>query len=113
MENADFAKCKKCNTLWKNRNDFITDTEVEIFAYQVHFENLKEGLFLFNHSCGDTIALKAAEFSDLYTGKVFDKSQAGTENCGEHCMHANDLDPCPAACECAYVREIIQIIKNS
>jgi hypothetical protein len=36
----------------------------------------------------------------------------GTAECPEFCLHRSKLNPCPAKCECAYIREIIQAIKN-
>ena len=35
-----------------------------------------------------------------------------TTECPEFCLHKSELRPCPAKCECAYVREIIQVIKD-
>jgi hypothetical protein len=83
-----------------------------MIGYQPLFEKLTAGLFLFNHSCGTTLATPAEAFQDLYDGPIFTERLNGTEECGGHCLHEDDLGPCPAKCECAYVREIMQVILN-
>lgn len=35
-----------------------------------------------------------------------------TDKCSDYCLNKDDLRPCPVECECAYVREVIQIIKH-
>jgi hypothetical protein len=81
-----------------------------MIGYQVNFEDLKAGLFLFNHSCGTTLSVAAEEFQDFYDGPMFVERLDGTSECGGYCVHERDLRPCPASCECAYVREIMQVI---
>lgn len=111
-EKAIFKECSVCNFQWPLRKEFLRDPNIEIIGYQVHFEELTEGLFLFNHSCKGTLAITAKEFNDLYDGPIFAERATGSDDCPGHCLHQNDLDPCPAKCECAYVREIIQVIKH-
>jgi hypothetical protein len=91
---------------------FLGDPNLTIIGYQVSFEELVEGLFLFNHSCETTLGVKAGKFQDLYPGPIFDNRLSGKADCPEYCLRRNDLRPCPAKCEFAYVREIIQIIRN-
>ena len=81
-------------------------------GYQARFKALKAGIFLFNHSCGTTIALQAGVFEDMYKGPIFQKRAAGTEECPGYCLVKHELRPCPVQCECAFVREIIQAIKR-
>ena len=96
--------------VWETRNDFLNDPDISIVGYQVHFEELHEGLFLFNHSCNSTIAIKAGLFRDLYDGQMFEDRLTGTDECPGYCLIKYELKPCPAKCECAYVREIIRLI---
>lgn len=112
MEKHLFKTCTICEAIWQTRDDFLADPDIFIVGYQVHFNALTEGLFLFNHSCRGTLAIKAGEFEDLYKGPVFQKRLTGTGECREHCLHSEDLDPCPAECECAFVREIVQIVNG-
>jgi hypothetical protein len=106
-----FKTCPTCDHVWQNREDFLSDEEIQVVGYQVHFEDLKLGLFLFNHrECGSCIALEAGGFRDLYDGEIFSERLTGGPNCPGHCLHEEMLGPCPAACECAYVREILDII---
>jgi hypothetical protein len=58
------------------------------------------------------LAIRAGAFEDLYNGPVFKKRVTGSEECPEYCLHEDELLPCPNQCECAYVREVIQIVKN-
>jgi len=107
-----FKKCHKCNFKWKDRNEFIDDKRTNIIGYQAHFEHLEAGLFLFNHDCGTTLALEVHHFKDLYNGEIFQENKRGSEECPGYCLRTSELRPCPAKCECAFVREIIQIIKQ-
>jgi hypothetical protein len=111
-DDLPFKKCHKCWFVWSTREAFLEDPDLTIIGYQVHFQELTAGLFLFNHSCGTTLAVEAGRFQDLYAGPIFDDNLAGTADCPEYCLRKNNLQPCPAKCEFAYVREIIQIIKK-
>ena len=52
------------------------------------------------------------EFQDLYSGEIFVERATGSAQCPGHCLHQDNLLPCPARCECAYVREVMQIIRQ-
>ena len=109
----EFKKCTSCGYQWKTRNDFLQDSALDLIGYQVNFDNLNLGLFLFNHlECGTTLGLAAALFRDLYDGPVYGQRHTLTEKCPEYCLRERQLDPCPAECECAYVREIIQLVRR-
>jgi hypothetical protein len=109
----EFKKCTFCGHRWQLREDFLQDAALELIGYQVNFDHLHLGLFLFNHlACGTTIGLEAGLFSDLYEGPVYKQRQTGTDRCPEYCLHERQLKPCPAECECRYVREIIQTVRQ-
>ncbi|MDO9578608.1 MAG: hypothetical protein Q7J16_12045 [Candidatus Cloacimonadales bacterium] len=93
-------------------DDFIYDPEIEIIGYQVHFKDLEKGFFLFNHSCRGTMSINVEEFSDMYQGPIFQERLTGSDQCSGYCLHHSNLKPCSEKCECAYVREVIQIIKD-
>ena len=107
-----FKQCSTCGFKWSSRDQFLEDPDVELVGYQVNFEELLAGFFLFNHSCGTTLAIPVEPFEDLYDGPVFRERATGSEACPEHCLHEENLIPCPTHCECAFVREIIQYIKS-
>ncbi len=109
---TNFKTCPNCGEEWKTRSDFINNPELEIIGYQVHFKNLEKGFFLFNHSCKGTLTIPVDAFSDMYKGPIFTERLTGSDKCSGHCLHESNLKPCPAKCECAYVREVIQIIKK-
>ncbi|MBM4147507.1 MAG: hypothetical protein FJ224_00475 [Lentisphaerae bacterium] len=112
---AVFRTCQGCGFSWKTRRDFVLDPAIHIVGYQANFVNLDAGCFLFNHMtgrCGTTLALNVAAFSDLYAGPVFLERATRTAACAGHCLHSDNMEPCPARCECAYVREILQMIRR-
>lgn len=114
-KSQDFKICTMCKERWKERTAFLSDPSLEMIGYQADIENLEYGLFLFNHhkkDCGSTIAVRVHKFRDLYTGPVYSTCLLGTEECHELCLHKKNLEPCPAKCECSYVRDLVQIVKN-
>ena len=108
-----FKKCPKCNFVWNRREGFLSDQNLNIIGYEVSDGGLVDGLLLFNHSCGTTLALKVKKFKDLYDGPIFKERLDGSDDCPGYCFYKSNLEPCPAKCECAYVREIIQILRKS
>jgi hypothetical protein len=109
----EFKKCTFCGHRWQSRKDFLEDATTEMIGYQVNFDDLHLGLFLFNHLvCGTTLGIPAGVFQDLYNGPVYSERLLDTEQCPGYCVHENQLDPCPAKCECVYVREIMQTVRN-
>jgi hypothetical protein len=107
-----FKQCPKCFFEWPRRVDFLADSNLEVIGYQVNYISLKAGIFLFNHDCSGTLAIPAGEFMDLYNGPIFKERATDSPECQGHCLHEEDLASCPARCECAFVREILQLIKN-
>lgn len=108
-----FKTCPSCSTIWALREGFLNDPEIELIGYQVNFELLALGLFLFNHhSCKTTLAVRAAEFGDLRTGPVYAERKTNQTECPGYCLRAPELAPCPAACECAWVRRLLQVIRE-
>ena len=107
-----FKICPVCDFPWPTREAFLRDPALKLIGYQVNFAKLKLGHFLFNHSCKATLGVHANAFWDLYQGTVFMERATGGDQCPEYCLHQDVLDPCQAQCECAFVREILQVIKN-
>ena len=107
-----FKECPMCGSPWESRDDFLSDPCVEIIGYQACFKELTAGYFLFNHSCEGTLALLVEEFEDLYDGPVYEEQKTGTDECPQYCLRKEELAPCPARCECAFVREIIQLVRR-
>ncbi|MEI6786874.1 MAG: hypothetical protein WCL49_00180 [bacterium] len=110
----NFRDCT-CGFSWKTREDFLGDPNISIVGYQVNFEHLREGFFLFNHlenKCFTTMSIQAAEFLDLYNGTIFQERREGSAKCSGQCLHQSNLAPCPAQCECAYVLEVVNLVKN-
>jgi len=113
MVKNPFKICSACNFVWAERNVFLGDHGIKATGYQVDFNRLKSGLFLFKHaSCHSTISIPAGEFTDLYNGEIFEMRSTGKGDCPGYCLRKNELRPCPAKCECAFVREVLQLVKN-
>ncbi len=107
---SPFKRCS-CGTVWMTRQVFLDDSDVTLVGYQVDFEALHLGMILFNHRCRTTMSMDAGLFRDLHSGPVFTKRATGSESCPGHCVHRDNLERCPVECECAYIREILQIIR--
>jgi hypothetical protein len=91
----------------------LGDPDIELAGYQPSFEDLESGLFLFNHrSCASTLAIAAREFRPLYGGPVLASRSAQPDACPSYCQHQSDLTSCPVECECAYVRDVAEAIRN-
>jgi len=101
-----------CKAVWQTRDDFLSDPDIELIGYQAHFEELKAGFLLFNHVCHTTLAIAVDALCDLYDGPIFQQRATGGPDCQGYCLRREELRPCPACCECAYVREILQIVGN-
>lgn len=108
-----FKQCPNCGATWHTRQRFLDDPAVDLVGYQVNFEQLELGLFLFNHlECRSTMAVWAQAFRDLYSGPVYLQRLTGSDTCPAYCLRQDELDPCPAVCECAWVRELLQVIRR-
>lgn len=114
-EEKYFKICSMCSTKWETRDDFINDPLLFINGYQAHFERLGQSLFYFTHQkegCFSTITIKAEEFLSLYSGKKYKERRTNKEDCPQYCFEKEQLDRCDTFCECAFNREIIEIIKT-
>ena len=108
-----FKACSCSKTSWFSRNEFLGDSNIDLVGYQANFGDFVLGLFLFNHlTCQSTIGIPASLFTDLHDGPVFSDCLAGSEQCPGYCLHSEVLHPCRAECEGAYVREILQILRD-
>lgn len=108
-----FKECSRCGFSWDSREQFLHDPKVQVVGYQASFDHLEGGLFLFNHACKTTLALAVKDFADLYCGAIFETRRKDTPECPQFCLNHDDLRPCPIQCECAFVREILQIVRQS
>jgi hypothetical protein len=111
-KSESFLKCSLCHRNWPSRDAFLADPDVELCGYQADFDELIAGIFLFKHRCGNTLGLMAGDFSDLHDGPIFVERLTGSEHCAGYCRQKNALNPCLAHCECAFVREILQVVRQ-
>ena len=110
--NDHFKTCPLCSKVWTSRENFLKDRDIELVGYQVDFEEVTLGLFLFNHNtCRTTLAIQARQLKDLYIGPIFKERMTGQKDCPGDGLRRSALEPCPAECECAWVRGLLQIIR--
>jgi hypothetical protein len=108
-----YKTCSACSRTWITRDRFLSDPDVVVIGYQAYFKELELGLFLFNHTvCGTTLGIKAGNFVDLSSGPVFRERLTGTDQCPGYCIHECELSPCPQECECAYIRDVMNIVNH-
>ena len=110
-----FKQCPCCQRSWESRDQFLEDPGLELSGYQADLEFLEEGLFYFNHKaegCGSTIVLGVSQFLDLYTGPRYTERLTLLEGCPRYCIDKAQMNRCEAVCECAFVREVLQIVKQ-
>ena len=101
-----FKTCTSCRREWATRDDFLSDRTVEFVGYQSWLPDPILGLFLFNHDCGTTLAIKAGEFEDLYQGPIYRSSLAGSKECAGYCHSEGETNACALECECAWVGQV-------
>ena len=115
MDEMIFKKCPGCSCQWSSQDLFLSDPTVKLTGYKADFETLDLGLFFFTHSdgkCGSTMALQVKDFRNLYHGNFYPDRRTGSPECPLYCKDQQQLNRCDALCECAFAREIMQIIKH-
>jgi hypothetical protein len=104
-----------CSTQWNTLDQFLDDKSLELNGYQADFEKPEWSLFYFTHhieGCYSTMVIEAKQFLGLYSGKKYTERRTGMEDCPGYCLDKEQLNRCDALCECAYNREVMQIIKE-
>jgi len=110
-----FKQCPNCFETWPSQEEFITDQTLELNGYTADFEKLEDGLFFFTHhnnNCFSTMAIEVKDFMNLFSGTRYPERKTGSEECPRYCLDKEQLDRCVAICECAFVREIIQVLRQ-
>jgi hypothetical protein len=94
---------------------FLADPDLKIAGYQVHFQDLKGGLFYFSHlseNCGTTLAIPVGNFASLSDRPILTSRGKQPEGCPNLCVREGSTEACPIECECLWVREIMQVIQD-
>ena len=110
-----FKTCPMCHRVWETQEDFVSDSTLELNGYTVNFKRLEGGMFFFTHTvedCRTTMGMEVSQFLNLYTGVHYSEQRAGKEDCPGYCLNKEQLDRCNAVCECAFVREICNVIRQ-
>jgi hypothetical protein len=115
MKNNAFKTCTNCGHIWQTMEDFLSDQTLQLAGYQAHFDDLLGGLILFTHAqedCYTTLAIEVRQFTSLTRRPILNVRTHQPDGCKEICMREGTFDPCPIKCECSWVREILQTIKD-
>lgn len=115
MQPEPYKVCPFCKQAWGSIDEFLSDPELILSGYQVAFEDLFGGLFMFTHmheGCGTTMSVAVMKFTSLTNQPILKKRTEPSEKCPGMCMRQNDLSPCPVECECNWVREVLKKIKT-
>ena len=108
-----FKCCPLCGHSWSERAQLLADPRVDLIGFQAFTEEPAQGMLLFNHlDCGTTMALGVDRFADLYRGPVYSQRLTGSDVCPRHCFDEKDLRPCPNDCAGAWVRDVLQIVRE-
>ena len=59
----EFKKCS-CGSKWKSREDFMADPNIRMLGLQKSYSPTLADLYLFNHSCSNTLAVSIHAFTD-------------------------------------------------
>ncbi|MEE4252948.1 MAG: hypothetical protein V2I50_02785 [Desulfuromusa sp.] len=114
-KNNIFKTCPCCEFTWTSREEFLADPNLDLNGYQVNFKRLEGGMFLFTHNveaCRSTMTIMMEAFRDLYSGETYTENKANSEECPRYCLDERQLSRCDALCECAFAREILQIVQE-
>ena len=116
MKDTPFKICTSCSKPWNTLNDFLSDPELKMNGYQVHFDDLEGGVFFFTHEqegCLTTLAIPVKAFLPLNERPLLAKRDEQRCINSEFCVHQDDVSPHrPAKCECLWVRDILQTIRT-
>lgn len=108
----NFKQCPSCGRQWLSQEEFLADPDIVLIGLQVCFESLLKGLILFTHSCETTFPVEVGRFENLYDGPIYNERVTGSADCLGYCLNEKEFKPCTAKCDCAFVREILQVIRN-
>lgn len=109
-----FKKCLNCDHTWESLPAFIGDKSIQFIGYQAYFDQARSGLFLFNHNCDTTLAIKLTEFEELVYGKIcVTHFVPRSYGCPGHCADTSNLDGCQNSnCKGRSIRDLIQLVKS-
>ena len=111
-----FETCRQCRREWPDRESFLADPQVVLTGCQVDTDHPRSSAVLFDHrapGCGTTIAVPVPALQDLYAGPRHKVNWAPSAMCPGMCFDPANLDPCPAECSVAYVRQILQEVRRA
>lgn len=115
MKEEAFKTCTTCANPWPTLDEFLSDPEVKLAGYQVHFDDLEGGLFFFSHlhkGCYTTLAIPVTDFLALNDRPLLSKRDKQLCVGSDFCVHQDDIMPKPVECECLWVRDILQTIET-
>jgi hypothetical protein len=112
---APFKQCGMCQHAWADAIELVCDRTLELAGYQAAFDDPETGLFLMLHrkpDCLTTIGIRAGKLRHFYQEPVPTELLAGQNGCPGHCFSADNLEPCNHPCRMAWVRQVLQYLRN-
>lgn len=103
-----FKTCGKCGATWETLEAFLAAPEVSFVGYQAFVRDGVLGLFLFNHTCATTLAIRADRFREFHDEPVHGQP----EQASPLCLTMESGEPCPEACECGWANQVIEAIEG-
>lgn len=86
----------------------MSDRSLSIIGFQNFFNHLRDGVFLFNHTCGTTLALDGDLLFARYSGTIYlNRKRQKSRDCPGICTTSNIHAPCSDQCWCSIINRII------
>jgi hypothetical protein len=114
-ERAPLLHCRMCGKVWGSLDEVVADEDLALAGYQARFDRPSDGLILVTHDragCGTTMGFAVSVLRPLYEGPQHCERMALSETCSRQCLDENRLEVCGAACDMAWVREVMQSIRR-
>ena len=113
--NEPFKTCSKCGKIWNSISDYILDKTLVINGYQANFVQPENGLILATHheyDCDSTLSVYAQSIRHLSASETYQTLNKGKDTCKMLCVDQGNLEYCGAECSMAWVREVIQYMRE-
>lgn len=115
MKTDAFKICPNCQASWPTMDEFLSDPELKMNGYQIHFDDLAGGIFFFTHhheGCFTTLSIPVTDFLPLNDIPFLATRDKELCHNSDFCARQGSILPHPAACECAWVREILKTVRE-
>lgn len=106
-----FKVCTFCGKEWNDFEAFLGDTDKELLDCMVDRNNHYFNLFMFNCSCGTTLAIPLFDFVKAAPEQFYLEDNREKPNKPAYCLATSPEDSCLAKCACHYTASMLQRLK--